>query len=449
MLGDWITHAATYGEAANGLMVRRQRTELVDTIERSKVIYSKLGWRFKEQDKLWRSPNGARLRFAYLENDSDAEAYQGHSYSRVYPEEIGNFPRAEPVLKLMATLRSAYGVPVGLRGTGNPGGPGHQWVKNRYIDPAPGGYQPLWSEFKNPFTGAVVKRDRIFIPSRLDDNPRLGDDYVANLSMVGSPALVRAWLEGDWSVVAGAFFPEFAHIRHVVTPFEIPRHWTRIRSCDWGTAKPFCVLWWAVSDGEIPMIPKGALVAYREWYGVAKTNDGNGFQPDVGCRLTAQQVAHGILQREAVGERIDTSVLDPGAFQHHDGPSIAENMARAGVAFRPADNTRVSQRGPLSGWNQVRERLVGEEEGGPPMIFFFNTCTHTIRTLPAMQHDQNKPEDMDTKAEDHASDCVRYGCSSRPWMRTLPKPLPPPRGALTIKEMADRFDERENERRRI
>ena len=41
---------------------------------------------------MWRAPNGARLKFAYLERDADAELYQGHSYTRVYIEEIGNFP---------------------------------------------------------------------------------------------------------------------------------------------------------------------------------------------------------------------------------------------------------------------------------------------------------------------------------------------------------------------
>ncbi len=140
VLGDFIRHASLYGKDAIGLMIRRQRTELVETIERSKAIYSPLGWIYHEQDKMWRAPDGARLRFAYLERDSDAEAYQGHSYTRLYVEEIGNFPSEKPILRLMATLRSGAGVPVGFRATGNPGGAGHQWVRARYIDPAPMGF---------------------------------------------------------------------------------------------------------------------------------------------------------------------------------------------------------------------------------------------------------------------------------------------------------------------
>ena len=136
-LGEWASHADLYGANAIGLMVRRTLVQLTETIERSKQIYSPLGAKYHEQDKLWRFPNGARLRFAYLERDTDADGYQGHSYSRVYIEEIGNFPSPTPIMKLMATLRSGAGVPCGFRATGNPGGPGHQWVKARYIDPAP------------------------------------------------------------------------------------------------------------------------------------------------------------------------------------------------------------------------------------------------------------------------------------------------------------------------
>jgi hypothetical protein len=134
-LGDFLEHADTYGEHAIGLMIRRQRTELIETIERSRAIYRPLGWTYHEQEKMWRAPNGARLRFAYLERDSDAEGYQGHSYTRLYVEEIGNFPSDRPILKLMATLRSGAGVPVGFRATGNPGGPGHQWVEHAILIP--------------------------------------------------------------------------------------------------------------------------------------------------------------------------------------------------------------------------------------------------------------------------------------------------------------------------
>ena len=415
VLGEFVIHADQYGENAIGLMVRRTIKQLRETIERSKVIYKPLGAAFNDTDKIWRFPNGARLVFAYLERDSDADNYQGHSYTRVYVEEIGNFPSATPIMKLMATLRSGAGVPCGFRATGNPGGAGHQWVKARYIDPAPSGWKRIKSEFINPFTGETVSRERVYIPSRLADNTYLGGDYVANLHMSGSTELVRAWLEGDWNVIAGAFFPEFG-LQHVLSPRVLPSTWPRFRSADWGSARPFSVGWWAISDGSLPSLPRGALVRYREWYGW----NGN---PNEGLKLTAEEVGQGIAEREH-GDTVKNghSVLDPAAFSQDGGPSISERIYNGSgkrVSFRRADNRRVPQMGAMGGWDQLRARLKGED--GRPMIYFFDTCTHAIRTLPALQHDEKRPEDVDTEAEDHAPDEVRYACMSRPY---LPKSMP-------------------------
>ena len=425
MLGDWVNHQDQYGINAIGLMIRRERTQLIDTIERSRQIYSQLGAKFHEQDKYWRFPNGSRLRFAYLERDSDAEAYQGHSYTRVYIEEIGNFPSPTPIFKLMATLRSGAAVPCGFRATGNPGGPGHQWVRSRYIDPAPLGWKRVTTEYENPWTKDKVTRDRVFIPSKLQDNPHLGKDYVANLQMVGNAQLVRAWLEGDWSVIEGAFFPEFSEARHVIPPVTLPGSWLRFRSADWGSYHPFSIGWWAVAGEEISAgsirIPRGAMVRYREWYGAS--------QPNIGLKLTAEEVADGILTREISDQKnkevedfegqtaVRYGVLDPSAFSEDGGPSIAERMAKRGVFFRRADNARVAKRGSMGGWDQLRARLVGEDSR--PMIYFFSTCRDSIRTLPALQHDQAKPEDVDTESEDHAPDEIRYACMSRPYVKDL------------------------------
>lgn len=410
VLGEWLNHASEYGSDAVGLMVRRERTQLLETMERAKQIYLPLGAKFNETDKLFRFPDGARLRFAYLDRDSDAEAYQGHSYTRVYAEEVGNFPSSAPLLKLMATLRSAAGVPCGFRGTGNPGGPGHMWVRDRYIDPAPLGWSVLKEDFINPFTGATETKERVYIPSRVTDNRYLGPEYVASLQMSGSPELVRAWLEGDWSVITGAYFPEFSIEKHVLSPFEIPKGWLRFRCADWGSFRPFAVYWCAVVQdahwiGD-RLLPRGAVVVYREWYGCSA--------PNVGLKMTAEEVADGIRLREA-GEAISYGVLDPAAFKWDGGPSIAERI-KVTPEFHPADNTR------MAGWDQLRQRLRGEEA---PMVFMFSTCKHLIRTLPALQHDETKPEDVDTEGEDHAGDALRYGLMSRPYTRPVEKkPVP-------------------------
>lgn len=418
MLGEWASHADLYGKHAIGLMVRRTRTELIETIERSKQLYSPLGWKFNEQDKMWRSPADSRLRFAYLERDQDAEGYQGHNYTRLYIEEIGNFPSPKPIMKLMATLRSGAGVPVGFRATGNPGGPGHMWVRERYIDPAPRGYRIIKSSYVSPFTGDTVERDRVFIPSKVTDNRFLGAEYIAQLQMAGSAELVRAWLEGDWSAIEGAFFDKWS-FRNVVEPFEIPDDWLRFRSADWGYAAPFSVGWWAVAGDDHGNIPRGSLIRYREWYGSNGT-------PNEGLRLTAEEVGSGIAVREA-GEKVRYGVLDPAAFNQDGGPSIGERINKvlhsaSRVGFHKADNTRVGKRGALSGWDQVRARIGGDDRG--PRLFVFDTCKDFIRTIPVLQHDPDRQEDLDTESEDHVADEVRYGCLSRPW---IPNPVAKPK----------------------
>src|SRR5262249_4160062 len=111
VLGEFAAHASRYGKDAIGLMVRRTRAELVETIERSRDIYGPLGWKLNDTEKMWRAPDGARLRFAYLERDADADMYQGHNYTRVFVEEVGNFPNPPPLMNLMATLASVAPAP--------------------------------------------------------------------------------------------------------------------------------------------------------------------------------------------------------------------------------------------------------------------------------------------------------------------------------------------------
>ncbi len=408
--GDWPLHAQRYGEHAQGIFIRRSLPQLDQAIERSKELYYRLGAEWREQRKTWRFPNNAMLKFRTLERDADAEKYQGHSYTRVYVEELTNFPVESPVAKMKATLRSAWGVPVGFRATANPGGPGHLWVKQRYIDPAPAGYEVLSDE---------DGQERVFIPARLRDNRILtmqDPGYETRLKQSGSEQLVRAWLEGDWDIIEGAYFDCWSHEKHVIEPFAFPEYWKRFRSMDWGSYRPFSVGWWAIASEDYAsnngLIPEGSIIRYREWYG------SHDQVLNQGLKLTAEEVAEGIAWREQ-GESIAYGVLDPSAFATDGGPSIQERMYRhAKVLWRKADNKRVAQHGRMGGWDQMRYRMIGQD--GRPLIYTFNTCKDSIRTIPALQHDDLHPEDVDTEGEDHAGDEWRYACMSRPIAQPVP-----------------------------
>jgi hypothetical protein len=444
ILGKYGIKAKRYGKHFNAVFFRREMPQQDDLVERAKEIYLPLGAQWGEQKKLFTMPWGGRIRFRPLENVQDADKYQGQNITDAAIEEAGNYPDSKPIDRLNGALRSSHGVPTQLILTANPGGPGHQWIKARYVDPAPLGMQILTRPLRNG------KEHRyVYIPSKVHHNQLLlrnDPDYINRLHLVGSESLVRAWLEGDWSVIEGAYFPEFSLERHVIEPFAIPAHWAKFKAMDWGSARPFSVGWYAVSGGDLH-IPKGCLIKYREWYGV-KTNERGDFEPNVGLKLTAELVAAGINSRESPRE-CSYGVLDPAAFAEDGGPSIAQRMGNTPylVQFRRADNKRVAARGAMGGWDQVRSRLIGEDDR--PMLLFFRTCTHTIRTLPALQHDQNRPEDVDSDGEDHAPDETRYACMSRPYMAPLPPTKEPPRGALTIEEMVRRYEDRHAQTRRI
>jgi hypothetical protein len=428
VLGKFALKGKRYGKHFNAVFFRKEMPQQDDLVERAKEIYLPLGARWQDQRKAFNMPQGGRVRFRPLETRADAEKYQGQNLTDAAVEEAGNYSDPSPIDRLFGVLRSAKGVPTQLILTGNPGGPGQGWIKQRYIDPAPMGLKVI----ERPLPNGSIHR-YVYIPSRVTNNRILlnaDPEYINRLYLVGSVPLVRAWLEGDWSAIEGAYFPEFSPERHVIAPFAIPEHWARIRGMDWGSAKPFCVLWAAVSDGTVRGIRRGALVFYREWYGWNGTHN-------TGCRLTAPEVGQGIRELER-GEKMADEVLDPAAFSQDGGPSIAERLDNN---WRRADNARVGRNGAMGGWDQVRERLKGDEDG--PMVYFFSTVTHIIRTLPALQHDPSRAEDVDTDSEDHAADTLRYVCMSRPMIRDNPKDTPPRFDTnLTINEIIRRQTQR-------
>ena len=392
-------------------MLRQSYPELEELILRSQAVIPACwpGAEWAKAEKTWHLPNGASLRMRNLERAEDAAAYQGHSYAWIGFDELAAWPDDRPYRMLMACLRSAEPVECKrIRASANPGGPGHGWVKQRFIDPAPHGYQVV--------IDADTRTMRMFIPSRVTDNRILmarDPGYVDRLKGVGSPELVRAWLEGDWNAVIGSYFNEFGH-QHVIKPFAIPRDALRFAAMDWGSARPFAVLWFAVMDGVTHYLPKGALVVYKELYGAST--------PNIGLRLSAEQVADMIRDKELGDEATTYRVLDPAAFASDGGPSIAERMASRAVRFRPADNRRVGKLGAAAGWDLVRHRLSGDD--GAPMLYVFNTCANLIRTFPIQQHDPRRPEDMASDGEDHLLDALRYGVTSRPWLKAPPAPEP-------------------------
>lgn len=317
-------------------------------------------------------------------------------------DELTQWPTPYAWNYMRSRLRSARGSGLELyqRATTNPGGAGHHWVKKAFIDPAPPNTS-FWAV--DPDSGEVIvfpkghAREgepllkRKFVPATLFDNPYLAEDGMYEANLLSMPEHQRRQLlEGDWTLNEGAAFPEFNYKTHVIEPFEIPQSWPRFRAADYGYGSKTGVVWIAVSPSE-------QLIVYRELY----------------CsKVTAADLAGLILEAEH-GDKIRYGVLDSSLWHNRGdtGPSLAEQMIIRGCRWRPADRSRGSR---VAGKNELHRRLQVDEFTGDPRIVFFNTCTNIISQLPSIPLDKNNPEDVDTNAEDHLYDALRYGIMTRP-----------------------------------
>lgn len=389
----------------SGLIVRRTNDELREIIWKTQELYPKAypGAKWQEKKSQWVFPSGARLWLTYLEREEDVLRYQGQAFSYIGFDELTQHPTPFAWNYMRSRLRTTDpSLPIFMRATTNPGGPGHQWVKRMFIDPAPENEPFVATDLE---TGeALVYPDshkragqplfyRRFIPAKLKDNPYLFNegDYEANL--LSLPEMQRRQLlEGDWAIADGAAFPEFRQTVHVVEPFDIPYDWRRFRSCDYGYSSFSAVHWFAIDPAW------ETLIVYRELY-VSKH--------------TGRDLANKILELE-VGEKISYGILDSSCWHNRGqiGPSIAEEMITAGCRWRPSDRSAGAR---VSGRNRLHELLKVDEDTGSPGIIFFNNCRQIIADLPVIPNDPKGGDDIDSRFKsDHAYDSVRYGVMSRP-----------------------------------
>lgn len=203
LLGDWISHSGIYGGEARGIILRRTVPALEELWARANAIFPQMGARWVAKSSTWRFPNGSTLKFRWLDREQDADAYQGHQYTWIGADEAGTWKDPAALDKMRATLRSPTGIPCVFRCTANPGGPGHQWLKERYVQPA----IPMTPHFDE-----ARRTWRVFIPSKLQQNLILMKNdptYMDRIRSSGPEWLVRAWLDGDWDASAGdTFFTE-------------------------------------------------------------------------------------------------------------------------------------------------------------------------------------------------------------------------------------------------
>jgi len=365
------------------LLLRRSMPELRELIDKSRELYTKAfpGAKFREVEKVWKFPSGATLEFGYLDRDADVYRYQGQSYSWIGIDELTQYPTEFPLQYLQSRLRTTDSeIKPYIRCTANPGGVGGHWVRKRYLTPAPPN-----EAFKGP-DGLTRK----FIPARLEDNPYLSADGRYEQMLASLPPVQRKQLlEGNWDVAEGAAFVEFNPEIHVIPPFKIPIHWAKYKGVDYGYAAESCCVWSTIDPDD------DTLIIYRELYRKG---------------LTGSALAEMITAYEKDDHKSIQGVLDTAAWNKTGvgGPTVGETLVRAGHKLRPADKNRIQ------GKIQIHEYLKQNKTTGRPRLQIFSNCVNLIRELQSIPVDPNKPEDVDTKASDHAYDALRYLIMSRP-----------------------------------
>lgn len=418
-LFDFAQHVGRgYGSNWRGILFRVAYPDLAEVVARSRRWFARVFPRakFNRSEYFWEWPDGEQLFFRYMSDPGDYDrAYHGHEYAWIGWEEVTSWANADCYEVMKSCSRSSCpGMPRKYRANTNSYGIGHGWVKRHFIDPAP--------------TGTVITdefgRQRITIKGHFLENQPLmlaTPDYIAQLAGQPNPARRKAWLEGDWNVVAGGMFDEaWMAGQPEMAPFSIPSNWYVDNCHDWGgSASPYATLWFAESNGEEVTLrdgtrrawPRGHVFIIGEDYG----HDENAKDPNTGLGLTSKEIVERALKEEADlrakgilsdGHRVVRGPGD-GIWAVTDGRSIADEMAKAGIRWQQPAKGKGSR---VAGWQSMLQRLKANTKHPmeEPGLSVFSNCRNTIRTVSALPRDKKNPDDVDSESEDHCGDVIRY-----------------------------------------
>lgn len=398
IVAEAITYALEYPKARIYIF-RKTIPELKQSVvpeiyKQCAEFINQKGMSYNAQDRVFTFTNGSIIQLAYLENTQDMYRYQSAEMHLLCIDELTHFTQEEYEY-LKTRVRSTGEYPLKVMSATNPGNIGHGWVKSYFIDIATP--ETIYKD-KNGNT-------RQFIPAKVSDHPSAAfrETYSKQLSSLADPNLRRALLEGDWDIFAGQAFEEWRRETdegkpwHVVAPFAIPKHWNKWFAYDWGYNTYAAGLWFAIDPSN------NRVYLYREFYEHA---------------LAASKQAD-IINNWSSEEHLSMRLADPSLWKQianaETGETVAAIFERAGLHFQPANNDR------KAGKNAIHEALMPQADG-IPKLQVFSSCVNFIRTFPNLPVDQNRLEDIDTRAEDHLYDCLRYGLmNQRPSVMPEPK----------------------------
>lgn len=412
LLWDFLREVGKWGPAWRGVIFRNEYKHLADLLTTSRRFYGSIipGARFYAgSDYKWVFPGGEELLFRAAKDSNDYPAYHGHQYPWLGFDELTNFVSLDFYEDMKTTNRSPVrGIPKRMRSATNPFGRGHNAVKRYFIDPVPDGVvnreTPGWERVA---IRSTVWENRFIV----ENDP----EYIAGLMAIKDPNKRAAWAFGSWDITSGGMFDDiWTRSIHVLKPFAIPASWRIDRGLDWGSTKPFAVLWFAQSDGSdavlsdgsrLPTI-RGDVFIIRELYGCTG-------EENVGVQWTSSKVAKHVKDIDATfALKVRPGPADTQIWAKDDEESIGLRMEREGVTWTEAYKASGSR---VGGWELIRTRLeaAAQRPRENPGLFVFENCTDTIRTFPVLARDAENTDDVDTDLEDHIADVIRYRVMTR------------------------------------
>lgn len=443
-----------YGRFWRGIIFDREYKNLDDVISKTKRWFPQFGdgARFLSStaDLKWVWPTGEELLFRVIKKKSDYDSYHGHEYPFIGWNELTKHSSPELYDLMMSTNRSSFvpemhspnpeeplpPIPLEVFSTTNPHGVGHSWVRRKFnLETVPNGRPTVESvSIYNPRTQQVepVTTSTVAIFGSWVENPFLDPKYIATLKSIKDPNRKKAWLEGDWNISAGGAFDDlFDDLVHVMPRFKVPATWKVDRSFDWGSSKPFATVWWAEANGEEATLPdgkkfcppKGSLIAIQELYG---SEDGL-IGANEGLKLGSEPVAKkiGAIDNQLKESGWIAKAVRPGPADNQissvldkSSDSIASKMEKHGVRWTKSDKSPGSRK---VGFQLLRDRLDAAIQGEGVAIYFMRNCKACIMSLPSLPRDEDDEDDVDTEAEDHLYDAVRYRCLAAQAKGAVPK----------------------------
>lgn len=454
-----------YGSFWRGIIFDKEYKQLDDLVTKSKRWFNEFndGAVFLESGSTykWKWPTGEELLFRQAQRLDDYWTYHGHEYPFIGWNELTKYADGRLYDKLNSTNRSSFTperdtpklvghnggppmededgnviyatpdgkplppIPLEVFSTCNPHGPGHSWVKRKFIDVAPDCTIVRASAMIfNPKTKVeeLVTKKQVAIHGHWSENPYLDTQYIMTLNELTDEDEKKAWRDGDWDINAGGALADvWRKQHHVVRRFPIPDNWRVFRSFDWGSSHPFSVGWWTEANGEDVTwldhrgeeqtinLPRGTLVRFFEWYGTKKLGSNEGL------KMSAKDVATGIVEREKLlmaGGWISTKPMAGPAdnqisnVNETETETIEKKMADNGVTWTRSDKSKGSRK---QGLQMLRDRLEATTRGEGSGIVCMECCLASIAILPGLPRDEKDPDDVQKEGiEDHPYDEWRY-----------------------------------------